>query len=75
MGIIPLDDKPPPPKSTKGAKPAAQTTSGTSPKKDSTKSDEAITELTDPKGQGQTSAEEEEAVAQFLMDLKLDDED
>jgi pSer/pThr/pTyr-binding forkhead associated (FHA) protein len=71
MDIIPLDDEPSPPKPTKSAKPAAKGSSPSTAKAEGKTADEA-TEVTESTSK---SPEEEDAVAQFLMDLKLDDED
>jgi pSer/pThr/pTyr-binding forkhead associated (FHA) protein len=63
LDVIPLDDEPPPPKPAKAAGPSAG-------KKDATKGEKA--KAAEPPSR---SPEEEDAVAQFLMDLKLDEED
>lgn len=71
IDIIPLEDEPAAPAKT-SAKPAlatAETGKTTSPAKDDT------TNLTEVAPKPKPSPEEEDAVAQFLMDLKLDDED
>jgi pSer/pThr/pTyr-binding forkhead associated (FHA) protein len=68
VDIIPLDDEPPPPGPS--AKSADKKEPGKTPDKD--KDDTAtVTEAPKP----QSSPEEEDAVAQFLMDLKLDEDD
>jgi predicted component of type VI protein secretion system len=70
MDIIPLDDEPHPTQPSKAAKPA---TAAPHPKDKAKGSAETI-DVTPPAAEPQ-SAEEEEAVAQFLMDLKLDEDD
>jgi predicted component of type VI protein secretion system len=72
IDIIPLDDEPAgaPPK--KAAQPTAQSTPTPREQPQSaTKGNSETTEVTKP----QPSPDEEEAVAQFLMDLKLDEDD
>ena len=73
MDIIPLDDEPRP------AKPAvagqAVPTSPPSAARDKPKLADETTDLAQPPTKAPATAEEEDAVAQFLMDLKLDDED
>jgi pSer/pThr/pTyr-binding forkhead associated (FHA) protein len=63
LDVIPLDDEPSPPKPAKATGPSAA-------KQDAAKGEE--TGAVNPPSR---SPEEEEAVAQFLMDLKLDEED
>jgi pSer/pThr/pTyr-binding forkhead associated (FHA) protein len=73
MDIIPLDDEPRPAKPAVASQPAptpVPPVSGAKPKP----ADEA-TDLGQPPTKAPATAEEEDAVAQFLMDLKLDDED
>jgi len=70
MDIIPLDDEPHPTQPSKAAKP----TTATPHQKDKAKGSAETTDVTPPAAQPQ-SAEEEETVAQFLMDLKLDEDD
>jgi predicted component of type VI protein secretion system len=73
MDIIPLDDEPRP------AKPAVASKTAPTPvppvSRDKTKQDDETTDLAQPPSKAPATAEEEDAVAQFLMDLKLDDED
>ncbi len=73
MDIIPLDDEPRP------AKPAvagqAAPTPPPSVTRDKPKQADETTDLAQPSTKAPVTAEEENAVAQFLMDLKLDDED
>jgi len=69
LDIIPLDDEPPPDQPSKAAKPAA-VQDQTAKAKGSAKS----TDATEPAAKAQP-AEEEDAVAQFLMDLKLDEDE
>jgi pSer/pThr/pTyr-binding forkhead associated (FHA) protein len=74
MDVIPLDDEPPSAQSPKPAKPAVQSPPPVaSPNR--TKTSEEPTEVSEPSSKTSGTPEEEEAVAQFLMDLKLDDED
>jgi pSer/pThr/pTyr-binding forkhead associated (FHA) protein len=73
MDIIPLDDEPRPAKPAAANQPAptpAPPVSGDKPKPA-----EETTDLAQPPTKAPATAEEEDAVAQFLMDLKLDDED
>jgi pSer/pThr/pTyr-binding forkhead associated (FHA) protein len=63
LDVIPLDDEPPAATPAKAAGPSEG-------KKDATKGEKA-----EPAEPPARSPEEEEAVAQFLMDLKLDEED
>lgn len=70
MDIIPLDDEPPPSQPSKAAKPAAAVQDQMEKAKGSAKA----TDVTEP-GAKPPSADEEDAVAQFLMDLKLDEDD
>jgi pSer/pThr/pTyr-binding forkhead associated (FHA) protein len=63
MDVIPLDDEPPPPKPSKAAAKGPASAGGKG---------EAKTEVTEPKP---PAPEEDDAVAQFLMDLRLDEED
>jgi pSer/pThr/pTyr-binding forkhead associated (FHA) protein len=73
MDIIPLDDEPRPAKPAAASQPAptpAPSASGDMPKQA-----EETTDLAQPATKAPATAEEEDAVAQFLMDLKLDDED
>ena len=73
MDIIPLDDEPRP------AKPAVASQSAPTPapsvSSDKPKQADETTDLAEPPTKAPATAEEEDAVAQFLMDLKLDDED
>jgi pSer/pThr/pTyr-binding forkhead associated (FHA) protein len=66
IDVIPLDDEPPPPKPSRPSKAAAKGPGAAGDKGD------AATEITEAKSK---SPEEDDAVAQFLMDLKLDEED
>ena len=66
MDVIPLDDEPPPVQPSKAAKPAAAVHDQT----DKAKATDGTEPAAKPK-----SADEEDAVAQFLMDLKLDEDD
>jgi len=61
LDVIPLDDEPPPPQPAKSAKAAKGKTSPEEP--------------TEAAKSTAKSPEEDDAVAQFLMDLKLDEED
>jgi len=70
LDVIPLDDEPPPPKPAKSPK-AAKATKPSSAKGKSQPADEP-TEVAESTAK---SPEEDDAVAQFLMDLKLDEED
>ncbi|WP_165226519.1 FHA domain-containing protein [Aquisphaera insulae] len=73
IDIIPLDDEPPPP--PKPSKKSAPAAAGASPSKKAA-ADGAGEDAGEPAGSSgaASSKEEEDAVAQFLMDLKLDDE-
>jgi pSer/pThr/pTyr-binding forkhead associated (FHA) protein len=73
MDIIPLDDEPRPAKPAVASQPAP--TPAPSVSRDKPKQDNKATDLAQPPAKTQASPEEEDAVAQFLMDLKLDDED
>jgi predicted component of type VI protein secretion system len=73
MDIIPLDDEPRPAKPAVESQPAP--TPAPSGSRDKPKQAEETTDLAEPSTKAPASAEEEDAVAQFLMDLKLDDED
>jgi pSer/pThr/pTyr-binding forkhead associated (FHA) protein len=73
MDIIPLDDEPRPAKPAVASKPA--TTPVPPVSRDKPKQDVETTDLVQPPSKAPATAEEEDAVAQFLMDLKLDDED
>lgn len=68
LDIIPLDDEPPPNQPSKAAKPAAKDHT------DKVKGSSGTTDVTEPTAKP-PSADEEDAVAQFLMDLKLDEDD
>ena len=70
LDIIPLDDEPPPPKPAKSAK-GGKGSAASNPKAQG-KAAEEPTEVAESTAK---SPEEEDAVAQFLMDLKLDEED
>jgi len=70
IDIIPLDDEPHPGQPSQAAKPAAAVQNQTNKAKGSAKS----ADVTEPEAKPQP-AEQEDAVAQFLMDLKLDDDD
>jgi len=70
MDIIPLDDEPPPGQPSRTAKPAA----AMQDQVDKAKGPAKATEVTEPAAKPQP-AEEEDAVAQFLMDLKLDEDE
>jgi pSer/pThr/pTyr-binding forkhead associated (FHA) protein len=72
MDIIPLDDEPAPVTPVKPSKPvqAPAAASGEKPRKPEEKA-----EPSEPISKAPGTPEEEDAVAQFLMDLKLDDED
>ena len=72
VDIIPLDDEPPPdaPK-----KPQTTPATPTPPGSTKAKGKDDTTDLSDAPPKPQSSPEEEDAVAQFLMDLKLDEED
>ncbi len=71
LDIIPLDDEPPPSQPAKTAKPLAATKDHT----DQAKGLAGATDDTEPAAKPPSAAEEEDAVAQFLMDLKLDEDD
>jgi hypothetical protein len=73
MDIIPLDDEPHPAKPATASQPAA--TPGPSVSRDKPKQAEEPTDLAQPATKAPATPEDEDAVAQFLMDLKLDDED
>ncbi len=70
IDIIPLDDEPHPGQPSKAVKPAAAVQDQTNKAKGPAKA----ADVTEPKAE-QQPAEQEDAVAQFLMDLKLDDDD
>jgi pSer/pThr/pTyr-binding forkhead associated (FHA) protein len=72
IDIIPLEDEPAPTPPKKAAQPAAQVAPGPreQPQNKSTGA-EATTDVTKPR----SSPDEEDAVAQFLMDLKLDEDE
>ena len=70
MDIIPLDDEPPPSQPSKAAKPAT----AVQDQMDKVKGSAEPADVAEPATKPQ-SADEEEAVAQFLMDLKLDEND
>jgi pSer/pThr/pTyr-binding forkhead associated (FHA) protein len=67
IDVIPLDDEPPPPQPVKSAKGGKGSTA-----KGQGKTADEPTEVAESAAK---SPEEEDAVAQFLMDLKLDEED
>ncbi len=69
MDIIPLDDEPPPGQPSKATKPAAA-----HDQVDKAKGSAKAADVTAPAAKPK-SADEEDAVAQFLMDLKLDEDD
>jgi pSer/pThr/pTyr-binding forkhead associated (FHA) protein len=73
MDIIPLDDEPRPAKPAVASQPAPKAVPSVS--RDKPKQDDETTDLAQPPTKAPATAEEEDAVAQFLMDLKLDDED
>jgi pSer/pThr/pTyr-binding forkhead associated (FHA) protein len=73
MDIIPLDDEPRPAKPAVAGQPAA--TPAPSVSREEQKQADETTDLAQPPSKAPATAEEEDAVAQFLMDLKLDDED
>jgi pSer/pThr/pTyr-binding forkhead associated (FHA) protein len=73
MDIIPLDDEPRPAKPAVASKPVP--TPAPSVSRDQPKQADETTDLSQPPAKAPATAEEEDAVAQFLMDLKLDDED
>ena len=70
LDIVPLDDDPSPSQPTKAAKPAA----AVQDQLGQAHSSDATTDVTEPATKPQ-SVDEEDAVAQFLMDLKLDEND
>lgn len=70
LDLIPLDDEPPPPKPAKA--PAAAKGSAPSADKGQPIPVDEPTEVTESPAK---SPEEDDAVAQFLMDLRLDEED
>ena len=70
MDIIPLDDEPPPSQPSKAAKPAT----AVQDQMDKAKGSAEPADVAEPAAKPQ-SADEEDAVAQFLMDLKLDEDD
>jgi len=70
MDIIPLDDEPPPSQPSKAAKPATAVQN----QMDKAKGSAEPADVAEPAAKPQ-SADEEDAVAQFLMDLKLDEDD
>jgi pSer/pThr/pTyr-binding forkhead associated (FHA) protein len=69
LDIIPLDDEPPSSQPSKAAKPAAP-----NDHTEKAKGSSGNTDATEPTAKPQ-SADEEDAVAQFLLDLKLDEDD
>jgi predicted component of type VI protein secretion system len=71
VDLIPIDDEPPSP----AAKAAGQVPPPATPEKAPAKKPAEPPEAPEPAPQPLPSGEEEDAVAQFLMDLKLDDED
>jgi len=73
MDIIPLDDEPRPAKPAVASQPAPPP--APSVPRDKPKQDDETTDLAEPPTKAPPTPEEEDAVAQFLMDLKLDDED
>jgi pSer/pThr/pTyr-binding forkhead associated (FHA) protein len=73
MDIIPLDDEPRPAEPAVASKPVP--TPAPSVSRDKPKQADETTDLSQPPAKAPATAEEEDAVAQFLMDLKLDDED
>lgn len=73
MDIIPLDDEPHPAEPAVATMPAP--TPAPSVSRDKPKQADETTDLSQPAAKAPATAEEEDAVAQFLMDLKLDDED
>lgn len=73
VDIIPLDDEPPAAPPKKSGKPASSTTTPAG-SADTTQSPVEKAKPAEPAHPSGTP-EEEDAVAQFLMDLKLDDED
>jgi predicted component of type VI protein secretion system len=70
LDIVPLDDEPPPSHAPKAAQPAA----AVKDQAEKAKGSPGSTGITEPPPKPQ-SADEEDAVAQFLMDLKLDEDD
>jgi pSer/pThr/pTyr-binding forkhead associated (FHA) protein len=70
LDIIPLEEEPPPSQTSTPAKPAAAVQDQT----DKAKGSAGTNDITEPVAKPQ-SADEEDAVAQFLMDLKLDEDD
>ncbi len=70
MDIIPLDDEPPPGQTSKAAKPAAAVQDQMHKAKGSAKA----ADVTGPAAKPRPAAEED-AVAQFLVDLKLDEDE
>ena len=69
MDIIPLDDEPPPSQPSKAAKPATTVQD----QMDKAKGSAEPAGVAEPAAKPQ-SADEEDTVAEFLMDLKLDDD-
>ncbi len=70
MDIIPFDDEPPPSQPSKAAKPAT----AVQDQMDKAKGSAEPADVAEPAAKPQ-SADEEDAVVQFLMDLKLDEDD
>jgi len=70
IDIIPLDDEPPPGQTSKAAKPAA----AAQDQMDKAKGSAKAADVTEPAAKPQPAAEED-AVAQFLVDLKLDEDE
>jgi len=70
MDIIPLDDEPPPGQTSKAARPAA----AVQDQMDKAKGSAKAADVTEPAAKPQPAAEED-AVAQFFVDLKLDEDD
>jgi predicted component of type VI protein secretion system len=70
IDIIPLDDEPPPGQPSQATKPAA----AAHDQVDKAKASAKAADVTEPVAKTQP-AEEEDAVAQFLMDLKLDEDE
>jgi predicted component of type VI protein secretion system len=72
IDLIPLDDEAPP---AATARPAKQTAPSSASERAPAKQPAEPSKVPEPAPQPLSSADEEDAVAQFLLDLKLDEED
>ncbi len=76
VDLIPLEeDEPPTPEVTKATKPAAPAPATATSRDQKSESQSETMDVGQPSPTPKSTAEEEEAVAQFLMDLKLDEDD